>query len=72
MKLTAQQAACELGISYSTVLRRIEAGELVAWQLYPGGMWRIDPSELVRYVTERLDVYPDAFLQDLRERYRGL
>lgn len=72
MWLSVGQVARELGISYSTVLRRLKAGDLRGWQLYTGGAWRIESSELIEYVSDRLDIYPDALLGDLEERYRGL
>lgn len=50
--LTTSEVAARLGVHRNTIIKWIEAGELLAWKT-PGGHYRIWLSELQRFIYEK-------------------
>lgn len=72
MALTAKQAARDLAVSHSTVLRLAHAGALSVFQLRQGSPLRINPDSVIAYAESHPDQYSDEQAIALREKYRGV
>ena len=55
--ITVKQAAAELRLSYATIRQKCESGEIRAWRLVEGGEWRIDPTSIGAYKSNRANAY---------------
>ena len=55
--ITVKQAAGQLRLGYAKIRQMCESGEIRAWRLIDGGEWRIDPTSLANYKSNRDNAY---------------